>query len=113
MRPSRHDTGRFGDARTRQTSHFVTQRPSDPGIQQPGYPVDPVTLFYVRIEYSVEFFLSSTRVLDKVSKLVKVFISAFQMYVLHFGHFFENRENSGLTPGQNDDPGVKDDPLTR
>ena len=23
--------------------------------------------------------------------------------------FFENRKNSGLTPGQNDDPGVKDD----
>ena len=31
-------------------------------------------------------------------------VSAFQMYVLHFGHFFENRKNSGLTPGQNDDP---------
>jgi len=31
-------------------------------------------------------------------------ISAFQMSVLHFGHFFENRKNSGLTPGQNDDP---------
>ena len=30
--------------------------------------------------------------------------SAFHMYVLHFGHFFENRKNSGLTPGQNDDP---------
>ena len=27
-------------------------------------------------------------------------ISAFQMYVLHFGHFFENRKNSGLTPGR-------------
>ena len=26
------------------------------------------------------------------------------LYVLHFGHFFENRKNSGLTPGQNDDP---------
>ena len=26
------------------------------------------------------------------------------MYVLQFGHFFENRKNSGLTPGQNDDP---------
>jgi len=32
------------------------------------------------------------------------------MYVLHFGHFFENRKNSGLTPGENDDPDVKDDP---
>jgi len=31
-------------------------------------------------------------------------ISAFQMYVLLFGHFFENRKISGLTPGQNDDP---------
>ena len=27
-------------------SHFVTQRPSDAGIQRPGDPVDPVTLFY-------------------------------------------------------------------
>ena len=26
------------------------------------------------------------------------------MYVLHFGHFFENRKNSALTPSQNDDP---------
>ena len=31
-------------------------------------------------------------------------IPAFRMYVLHFGHFSENRKNSGLTPGQNDDP---------
>ena len=31
-------------------------------------------------------------------------ISAFQMCVLHFGHFYENRNNSGLIPGQNDDP---------
>ena len=37
-------------------------------------------------------------------------ISAFQMYLLHFWAFFENRKNSGLTPGQNDDPGLKDDP---
>ena len=42
-------------------------------------------------------------------------ISAFQMYVLHFVHFFEDRKNSGLKPGQNDDlvtgdPDVKDDP---
>ena len=28
----------------------------------------------------------------------------FQMYFLHFRHFFENRNNSGLTPGQDDDP---------
>ena len=45
-------------------------------------------------------------------------ISAFQMYVLHFGHFFENRKNSGLTPGQNDDPVTRtrrdpNDPLAR
>jgi len=31
---ARHGTG----------SHFVTQRPSDPGIQRPGDPVDPVTV---------------------------------------------------------------------
>jgi len=30
--------------------------------------------------------------------------SIFRMYILHFGHFFDNRNNSGLTPGQNDDP---------
>jgi len=46
-------------------------------------------------------------------------ISAFQMYVLHFGHFFRKPEKLGshtgskLRPG---DPDVKDDPndpLTR
>ena len=31
-------------------------------------------------------------------------ISAFQMYVLHLGIFSKTRKNSGLTPGQNDDP---------
>jgi len=33
-------------------SHFVTQRPSDPGIQLPGDPVDPVTLFYNELQMS-------------------------------------------------------------
>jgi len=32
--------------------HIVTQRPSDPGIQQPGDPVDPVTLFYNELQMS-------------------------------------------------------------
>jgi len=40
-------------------------------------------------------------------------ISAFQMYVLHFGHFFENRKNSGLTPGQNDDPVTRTGKMTQ
>jgi len=31
-------------------SHFVTQRPSDPRIQRPGDPVDPVTLFYNELQ---------------------------------------------------------------
>ena len=31
-------------------SHFVTQRPSEPGIQRPGDPVDPVTLFYNELQ---------------------------------------------------------------
>ena len=60
----------------------------------------------VRIE------LFTARVLCRVSYRVRVFISG----VLHFGYFFENRKNSGLTPGQNGDPDVKDDPndpLTR
>jgi len=30
----------------------VTQRPSDPGIQRPGDPVDPVTLFYNELQMS-------------------------------------------------------------
>jgi len=38
----RHGTG----------SHFMTQRPSDPGIQRPGYPVDPMTLFYNELQMS-------------------------------------------------------------
>ena len=38
----RHGTG----------SHFVTKRPSDPGIQRPGDPVDPVTLFYNELQMS-------------------------------------------------------------
>jgi len=37
---TRHGTG----------SHFVTQRLSDPGIQRPGDPVDPVTLFYNELQ---------------------------------------------------------------
>jgi len=32
--------------------HFVTQRPSDPGIQRPGDPVDPVTLLYNELQMS-------------------------------------------------------------
>jgi len=32
---------------------------------------------------------------------------------LYLGLFFVDRKNSGLTPGQNDDPDVKDDPSTR
>jgi len=38
----RHGTG----------SHFVTHRPSDPGIQRPGDPVDPVTLFCNELQMS-------------------------------------------------------------
>ena len=37
-------------------SHFVTQRPSDPGIQRPGDPVDPVTLFYNELQMSTYVF---------------------------------------------------------
>ena len=33
-------------------SHFATQRPNDPGIQRPGDPVDPVTLFYNELQMS-------------------------------------------------------------
>ena len=30
----------------------MTQRPSDPGIQRPGDPVNPVTLFYNELQMS-------------------------------------------------------------
>jgi len=33
-------------------SHFVTQRPSDLGIQRPGDPFDPVTLLYNKLQIS-------------------------------------------------------------
>jgi len=33
-------------------SHFVTERPSDPGIQRPGDPADPVTLFFNELQMS-------------------------------------------------------------
>ena len=36
-----------------------------------------------------------------------------QKYISLSWAFFENRKNSGFTPGQNGDPDVKDDPLTR
>ena len=39
---TRHGTG----------SHFVTKRPSDPGIQRPGDPADPVILFYNELQMS-------------------------------------------------------------
>jgi len=35
-----------------------------------------------------------------------------KIYIFILG-FFRKPENSGLTPGQNDDPDVKEDPLTR
>ena len=36
-----------------------------------------------------------------------------QKYISLSWASFENRKNSGFTPGQNGDPDVKDDPLTR
>ena len=42
-------------------SHFVTQRPSDPEIQRPGDPVDPVTLFYNELQMSCEEVFSGQR----------------------------------------------------
>ena len=40
------------DTRDGTRSHVVTQRPSDLGIQRPGDPVDPVTLFYNELQMS-------------------------------------------------------------
>jgi len=45
-------TDRQTDSRDGTALHFVTQRPSDPGIQRPGDPVDPVTLFYNELQMS-------------------------------------------------------------
>jgi len=40
------------DSRDGTGPHFVTQRPNDPGIQRPGDPLDPVTLFYNELQMS-------------------------------------------------------------
>ena len=72
-----------------------------------------IELFTARVLLSKEFLIiigkskSSLHVLtssDFSHLTMTLAISAFQMYVLYSGHFFENRKNSGLTPGQNDDP---------
>jgi len=42
-------------------SRFVTQRPSDPGIQRPRDPVDPVTLFYNELQMSTYVWRSILR----------------------------------------------------
>jgi len=34
----------------------------------------------------------------------RIFTKKYISLYLYLGLFFENRENSGLTPGQNDDP---------
>ena len=70
---------------------------------------------FLLLQYAVEYLIeySSNNTVLRCCLIMTFVISAFQMYVLHFGRFFENRKNSGLTPGQNDDPDVKDDPLTR
>jgi len=56
-------------------SHFVTQRPSDAGIQRPGDPVDPVTLFYNERQMST--------VVDKRLQWARglpVFIAVWRLY---------------------------------
>ena len=53
-------------------SHFVTQRPSDPGIQRPGDPVDPVTLFYNELQMSKKY-SQAKEFLIIVGKKVKVY----------------------------------------
>jgi len=116
------------------TGSHVTQRPSDPGIQRPGDPVDPETLFYNELQMSIcvkkysqakefliiiswtdiQWFQSNNRHLT-----MTFVISAFQIYVLHFGHFFRKPEKLGSHTGSKwwpGDPDVKDDPhdlLTR
>jgi len=62
----RHGTG----------SHFVTQRPSDPGIQRGGDPVDTVTLFYNELQMS-------TNVADKRLQWARglpVFIAVWRLH---------------------------------
>ena len=82
---SRHETG----------SHCVTQRPSDPGIQRPGDPVDPVTLFYLCVgvckssflllEYSVQYLIdySSTQQGKKSNAILGIFSKTTKTRVLH------------------------------
>jgi len=100
--------------------------PSDPGIQQPGDPVDPVTLFCNELQMSTYVWRSILRpknfliIIGKSkSSLHGLTSSDFSpttdtwQWLLSFQHFkctfcilgifFENRKNSGLTRGQNDD----------
>jgi len=113
----RHGTG----------SHFATQRPSDLGIQRPGDPVDPMTLFYKELQMStyvadkrlqlargLPVFITVWRLQSKILKMIyKMSIFQWQLdgfsqkfisLYLYLGIFFENWKNSGLTPSQNDDP---------
>jgi len=99
--------------------------PSDPGIQQPGDPVDPVTLFCNELHMPTNVadkrlhgqevcqFLSlfgvCTLLERKILKIVlnvnismtvgRIFTKKYLSLYLHLGLFFENRKNSGLTPG--------------
>ena len=80
--------------------------PSDPGIQRPGDPVDPMTLFYNELlgvceSSTLSSILSSTRQGKWVSKSIYIRIWNVRFA---FWAFFENRKNSGLTPGKNDHP---------
>ena len=116
----RHGTG----------SHFVTQRPSDTGIQRPGDPVDPVTLFYNELRMSTYvadkrlqwerglpvsiavWRLHASGKLNFEDHLLNVNISMtvgrifakIYIFISLSWDFIEKRKNLGLTPGQNDDP---------
>jgi len=58
--------------------HFVTQQPSDPGIQWPGDPVDPVILFYNELQMLTYDVIRLTRskaavwTADDVARLIEI-----------------------------------------
>ena len=104
---------------------LVTQQPSDPGIQRPE---TQLTLFYNEQQMStyvadkrlhwargLPVFIAVWRLhasgkLNFEDHLLNVNISitvgriCTKKYIFILGFSFENRKNSGLTPGQNDDP---------
>jgi len=71
----------------------VTQQPSDPGIQRPGDPVDPVTLFYNELQ-------TSTYAADKRLQWARglpVFMAVWRLHASGKQHFEDHLLNVNIS----------------